>query len=157
MHFSKIAILASAGVVAANNAFPAITAAPEAPVQRDLNDIISSAENIGEDAKTWVEDKADDVKTFAEDNASNAGTWVSDKVSDVKTAADGVETYLSTKVDAASSKIRSAADDVETRVNDNDDDDSDNADNAAVSLRGQSAIVAAMAALGATAFGFIMA
>ncbi|RSL63599.1 hypothetical protein CEP54_005147 [Fusarium duplospermum] len=160
MLFTKIVVLATAGLVAANNAAPAITEAPE--VRRDIGDDIETwAEDKANDAKTWAEghaseaeswakDKASDVKSWASEHASEAETWAKDKASHISTAIDAAETWVSTRVSSAVNEAATSTDD------DDDDDDNDN-DNAAVSLHGQAGAVAALVALGATAFGFIMA
>lgn len=135
-------------------AHPEITASPEAPAKRDLDDIISSVGGIADDA-------GDEAKSLY----SKGKSWVEENASHVSTAFDGAETWAASRIDEASSRIQSAKDRAETAVNDNDDDDNDDDDNndnddndnAAGSFKGQAGLVAAMVALGATAFGFILA
>ncbi|KAF0642226.1 hypothetical protein FPSE5266_03950 [Fusarium pseudograminearum] len=148
MLFNKVVILAAAGLVA-SEAAPQVT--QPAVLRRDLGDDLKNwAETkAGEkitNVEDWVKTNANEVEQWASEHGGDAKSWVKDNYSN---AGD----YVSTKVDAASTKIEVVISGAVVSVSAAATDD----DNAAASLSGQSGVVAMMAAIGVTAFGFFLA
>lgn len=181
MLFTKVSILAVAGLVAANNANinerddhpvnireaqPMITAVPMARSERDLGDVVDDVSTFIDGAKSKAESAFNDASTAIEGAKSKAGSWISDAASHVSTAIDGAETWVSTKAGAAetwvstkagaaSSAVQSAADAASSAAASAS--SAANNNNAAPSARDSKAgVVAAVLALGATAFGFML-
>ncbi|GKU05056.1 hypothetical protein FLAG1_07802 [Fusarium langsethiae] len=148
MLFTKVAILAAAGLVA-SEAAPQVT--QPAVLRRDLGDDLKNwAETkAGEkvtNVEEWAKTNADKVQQWASEEGGDAKTWVQDNYSDAKS-------YVETKADAASTKIEAAISGASASASAAANDD----DNAAASLSGQSGVIAMMAAIGVTAFGFFLA
>ncbi|KAM0344550.1 hypothetical protein ACHAPU_007530 [Fusarium lateritium] len=157
MHFTKIAILATAGLVAAEQAAPQITEA--AVLRRDLPDDLkswaeskaSAAGGHASDAEDWVKSHASEAYQWASDKGGDAKSWAGEQATDAKEKYSTAVSAAESKVDAAKSKASTALDDAKASASAAADDD-----NAAVNLGGQAGVVAMMAALGATAFGFLL-
>ncbi|QPC78276.1 hypothetical protein HYE68_009028 [Fusarium pseudograminearum] len=148
MLFNKVVILAAGGLVA-SEAAPQVT--QPAVLRRDLGDDLKNwAETkAGEkitNVEDWAKTNANEVQQWASEHGGDAKSWVKDNYSK---AGD----YVSTKADAASTKIEAAISGASASASAAANDD----DNAAASLSGQSGVVAMMAAIGVTAFGFFLA
>lgn len=159
MLFNKVVILAAAGLVA-SEAAPQVT--QPAVLRRDLGDDLKNwAETkAGEkitDVEEWAKTNANEVQQWASEHGGDAKSWVKDNYSNagdyVSTKADAAGDFISTKADAASTKIEAAISGASASASAAAKDD----DNAAASLSGQSGVVAMMAAIGVTAFGFFLA
>ncbi|CAG7562822.1 uncharacterized protein B0J16DRAFT_343933 [Fusarium flagelliforme] len=148
MLFTKVAILAAAGLVAAEQAAPQVTA--RAVLPRDLPDDIKSwAESKAggkvTDIEEWAKSNGNEIKDWASEHGGDAKSWVQ---SNYNSAGD----YIGTKLDAASTRIEGAISGASASASAAADDN----DNAASALSGQSGAVAMLAAIGATAFGFFL-
>ncbi|SPJ79966.1 uncharacterized protein FTOL_08357 [Fusarium torulosum] len=151
MHFTKIAILATAGLVAAENAAaPEITA--PAVLRRDLpGDVKSWAESkaSGANPENWIKSHASEAYEWASGKGGDAKSWA-EQATEVKEKYSTAVNAAESKVDAAKSKASGALNDAKASAS------AANNDNAAVTLGSQAGVVAMMAALGATAFGFLL-
>ncbi|KAM0197817.1 hypothetical protein ACHAPA_003199 [Fusarium lateritium] len=153
MHFTKIAILATAGLVAAENAAaPEITA--PAVLRRDLPDDIKSwaeSKASGANPENWIKSHYSEAYEWASEQGGDAKSWAGEHASDVKEKYSTAANAASSKVDAAKSKASDALSEASASAS-----AAADGDNAAMNLGGQAGVVAMMAALGATAFGFLL-
>jgi hypothetical protein len=153
MLFTKIAILATAGLVAAENAAaPEITA--PAVLRRDIPDDVKSwaeSKASGANPENWIKSHASEAYEWASGKGGDAKSWAGEQATDVKEKYSTAVSAAESKVDAAKSKASGALDDAKASASAAADDD-----NAAVTLGSQAGVVAMMAALGATAFGFLL-
>ncbi|KAL4724796.1 hypothetical protein ACLX1H_008242 [Fusarium chlamydosporum] len=132
MLFTKVAILAAAGLVAAEQAAPQIT--EPAVLARDL----------GDDLKNWAETKAGEkvtnVEEWAKSNGGELQQWASENGGDaesyIKTKYSAAGDYVSTKADAASTKIEGAISGASASASAAANDD----DNGAANLGGQAGV-----------------
>lgn len=152
MLFTKVAILATAGLVAAEAAAaPEITA--PAVLRRDLPDDIKSwaeSKASGANPENWIKSHASEAYEWASEKGGDAKSWA-EQATEIKEKYSTAVNAAESKVDAAKSKASGALDDAKASAS-----AAADGDNAAVTLGSQAGVVAMMAALGATAFGFLL-